>query len=142
VLLAVLIALSPVQDRPTGDAGRPTDPAPGCASCRRPEAERVLLVRNLSGTPIRELHVSTSSSNNWDEDVLGADMIDPGREVRIGMRGVGGACRVDLVAVLADGTRIVRRGFDICAGREWAIRDADAPPAMPLPANPSRTEPR
>ncbi len=54
------------------------------------------IVANNSSIPIWYLYVSPNYADNWEEDVLGDDVLMPGQEMNIIMPGFGGHCWFDV----------------------------------------------
>ena len=93
------------------------------AACRDGK-DRHVRILNDGATPIRELHASNINVLPWEDvDLLGDHLLAPGQAVTVDLEDGTCYCTYDWRAVLADRTLIVRRGFDVCADREWRIRD-------------------
>ncbi|ODT86664.1 argininosuccinate lyase [Phenylobacterium sp. SCN 70-31] len=92
-------------------------------------------VYNKTGYTISEVYVSASNADDWEEDVMEADVLADGEAVDIEFaRGTKG-CRFDLKVVYDDGTPAVWNRLDLCsvskvtlrydrnADRTWATTD-------------------
>ncbi|MFT8245379.1 hypothetical protein [Roseomonas sp. BN140053] len=67
---------------------------------------------NRARQPIREIYASPASRPDWGGDLLGSEIVPPGRSypVRLPL----GECLYDLRVVYADGRTQDRRGVDTC----------------------------
>lgn len=85
-------------------------PAAGSA-----DADRVLWVENRTGRSIHGLHVSPVESDDWEEDILGEDILEHGDRVEILLSGYEeDQCLFDLLATNPDGTRWALPTIDLC----------------------------
>lgn len=87
---------------------------------------------NRSGETIREIYVSPVTERNWGRDLLGQDVLPPGRTLAVRIAPSAG-CRHDVRVVYADGRPEERRDVDTCTITEMIFGAAPAPQA----ANPS-----
>lgn len=85
-------------------------------------ADRRVEVFNDSGVTVREFYASNVSRSTWEEDILGRNVLPPGRAVMINIDDGSGACRFDFRAVLDDGRRIEQRNIDVCRLARYVIR--------------------
>jgi hypothetical protein len=69
---------------------------------------------NGTGYDIAEVYVSAASSDDWEEDVLGEDVLENGRSVNIHFASSSSACKWDLMVVYTDGEKAEWEGFDLC----------------------------
>ena len=69
---------------------------------------------NGSGTVIREIYVSSTRTNNWGPDRLGANTLSPGGSVYINLPGSLG-CNTDIRVVFMNGASNERRGVETCS---------------------------
>ena len=70
---------------------------------------------NRTGYEIREVYVSRSATNSWEEDVLGNDTLANGRSVNIRFRGNSSNCQWDLKVVYNDGDTGEWRRLNLCS---------------------------
>ncbi len=85
---------------------------------------------NATGYTISEVYVSPSSSGDWEEDVMGRDILDDGETVKITFSAKEKTCQYDIKVVWDDGDEAFWNGFDLCTvsrvtlywdnGRAWA----------------------
>ncbi len=85
-------------------------------------ADRRVQVVNGSGSTVREFYASNISRNSWEEDILGQDVLLPGRSVSINIDDGSGACRFDFRAILADGRALEQRDVNVCQISRYVIR--------------------
>lgn len=76
---------------------------------------------NNTGYTIREVYVSTTSSDNWEEDVLGQDTLDDDSSVLIRFPHHAGGCYWDLKVVYDDDTDAHWTNFNLCTISEISI---------------------
>jgi hypothetical protein len=78
---------------------------------------------NASSSTIRELYVSPSNSSDWEEDVLGDDMLSPGQRVNITFsRFRPGHCCYDIKVVTRSGSESELHDVDLCNTRTVTYR--------------------
>lgn len=77
---------------------------------------------NRTGYTIEEVYVSSSKSDDWEEDVMGRDVLEDGESVDISFaRGTKG-CKWDLKVVYDDEEEAVWNGFDLCSISRVSLR--------------------
>ncbi len=70
---------------------------------------------NDSRIQINEVYVSTVSTDDWEEDVLGRDVLGVGETTRITFsRGVSGTCAYDIRVVTAQNRAVERANVNLC----------------------------
>lgn len=69
---------------------------------------------NRTRFPVVSLYVSPSNSPDWEEDVLGRDILPRGRSTGIAFEGNYGTCYFDIMAVFPDGSSVEKGGFNLC----------------------------
>jgi hypothetical protein len=73
---------------------------------------------NGSAITIREVYVSTSDTQNWEEDILGAEVLGPGARVNItfpAVDGDAGKCMYDIRVVGTNGAEGRMLAVNLCA---------------------------
>ncbi|WP_245965255.1 hypothetical protein [Paenirhodobacter hankyongi] len=75
--------------------------------------DRKLTVYNKSGYTITEFYGSNSGSNNWEEDILGKDVLPPGGSVTIDFNDGTGYCMFDFLVKFEDGDEMTDK-IDVC----------------------------
>jgi hypothetical protein len=76
---------------------------------------------NGSGVTIREVYVSLSTDNNWGPDRLGANVLQPGQRLSVGLPATG-VCTVDMRVVYMDGRAAERRRMETCSVADFIWR--------------------
>jgi hypothetical protein len=68
---------------------------------------------NKTGVPINNLYISETGNDDWEEDVLGADVLDDGASIEIQFSGKK-ACKWDLMVKDDEGGSVYWRKIDLC----------------------------
>jgi len=69
---------------------------------------------NRTGYTISEVYVAPTKSDEWEEDVLGLDVLNNGERVEIGFPWREDTCTYDLKVVFDDGDEAEWRKFNLC----------------------------
>lgn len=78
---------------------------------------------NRTGLTINELYVSPSKSDDWEEDVLGRDVLKQGESVEITFpRRAASSCLWDLKIVDSDGDSVEWENFDLCTAVHFTLQ--------------------
>jgi hypothetical protein len=80
------------------------------------------MIRNMTDFTIVRLYVSSSSSSEWEEDVLHSDVLKPGRSMKLRFGEDTQDCIHDIKAVFNDGDAVERRGVDLCSTNSFTFR--------------------
>jgi len=91
--------------------------APTAADAAR---QNFTLVNN-TGYTIKEVYVSTTNTNSWEEDVLGQDELDNDSSVDITFPHHAGGCYWDLKVVYEDDSDAYWKNFNLCTISEITI---------------------
>ena len=83
--------------------------------------DRRVNVVNASGQGLREIYASPVTSNSWEEDMLGSNILGSGRSMVFNIDNGSNACRYDLKAVMMNGREHVRRNVNVCVVGTWRI---------------------
>ena len=83
--------------------------------------QRHVRLANDSRQPIVEIYVSDDGDANWQGDLLGSDFLLPGGSVIVDLPDRNGNCRVDVKAVLNDGSNHIEHGVRICLDDGHAV---------------------
>ncbi|MFA5580975.1 MAG: hypothetical protein WDA25_03370 [Paracoccaceae bacterium] len=75
---------------------------------------RVVTIENKSGYIITELYGSNTGATDWEEDILGADVLLNGGSIDIDYDDGTGACMFDFLAVFEDGDEVMAEDVDVC----------------------------
>ncbi len=71
-------------------------------------------LKNKTGYEISEVYVSPSKSAEWEEDVLGQDVLGDGESVEITFSRKTKSCYWDMKVVYTDKTEAIWDGFNLC----------------------------
>ena len=74
-------------------------------------AQDFVLVNN-TGYPIYKVNVSAASTNSWEEDILGSDILPNGSSVQVNF-GVGSTQYWDIQAIFEDGSSLAWYNIDL-----------------------------
>ena len=93
-------------------------------------ADQDFTLVNATGVTIDEFYVSPVSVNDWQEDVLGIEVLEDGEEVAVKFSRDEEACAWDLMIKDKEGTEIHWENIDLCEhtritlhfkdGKAWA----------------------
>ena len=75
---------------------------------------------NKTGVEINAVYVSPSKSNDWEEDILGDDVLENGQNVRINIDDGSGACVYDFKAEFTNGQELTRSRINVCEIGEYS----------------------
>ena len=77
--------------------------------------ERDITVANKTGAVIQSLFISAVDTEDWEEDVLGLDVLADGESVEISFSGYEkGQCAFDVLATNEDGDAWLLPDVDLC----------------------------
>ena len=85
--------------------------------------DRRILLINDSSQAVYEFHASNVGRRNFEEDILGRRVLEPGQAVVINLDDQSGYCRFDFLTVMEDGRQIVRGGVNACEIESYQITD-------------------
>jgi hypothetical protein len=77
------------------------------------EDRRVKIINETDHT-IVQFYASNVGQNDWEEDILGSDMLRPGQAVTVNIDDGSGYCKYDFKAVFSDGDVLIRHNIDVC----------------------------
>ena len=87
------------------------------------EAKQDFTLVNQTGYELKELYVSPSKSNDWEEDVLGQDTLENGKQVDVHFHRAAKTCSWDLKVVYSvDSSSAVWNNIDLCSVNRITIR--------------------
>lgn len=81
--------------------------------------DRRVWIANNCNQAMTEFYASNAGTGDWEEDILGSDVLMPGRRIRINMRDGSGYCIFDFKAVFRNGREIIRRNINVCRVDTW-----------------------
>jgi hypothetical protein len=85
-------------------------------------ANRHVDIVNATGKPMVEFYASNAGTDDWEEDILGQDILQDGESFDADIDDGTGACKFDFKAVFQDGSSRVRRGVDVCSISTFTYR--------------------
>lgn len=71
-------------------------------------------IDNATDNAMTALHLSTPSTNSWEEDILGVDVVEGGESVEVTIDDDLEDCNYDMRADFDDGTHIDVRNVNFC----------------------------
>lgn len=77
-------------------------------------ADRVVTIVNNSGYTIVEFYGSNNGTTDWQEDILGADVLLHGASININFDDATGHCIFDFLAIFEDAEQVVQEDVDVC----------------------------
>ena len=82
----------------------------------------VFAFNNESSFTIVELYASPADVGDWEDDILGREILEPGETARITVRDGRQACEYDLRIVFEDGDEITDTA-DLCETESYTVND-------------------
>lgn len=76
--------------------------------------DRHVVIVNETGMTMIEFYGSNTGSGDWEEDILGQDVLPSGSRVRIDFDDASGYCMFDFRAVFEGGTVAERGNVNVC----------------------------
>lgn len=77
--------------------------------------DEILTVVNRTGYTISELYISHTGSADWEEDLLGSDILANGARTRIDFTNSEETCWWDILVVYDDGEQVAWDELDFCS---------------------------
>ena len=81
--------------------------------------DRRVRIINATGVTMTHFYASNSGENDWQEDILGQDVLRSGASVVINIDDGSGACIYDFKARFADGDELERYRINVCQITEY-----------------------
>lgn len=81
--------------------------------------DRHVTIKNRTGWTMLRLYASDSRSDDWEEDILGSDVLESGQDVRINIDDGSGACIYDFKAEFTNGQELTRSRINVCEVSEY-----------------------
>jgi len=82
-----------------------------------------LALENSSSAAVVEFYTSPSDVNEWEEDVLGVDVLGPGEAVDVTIADGRTQCFYDLRFVFSDNTVFEDHNVDLCETGSYMLSD-------------------
>ena len=84
--------------------------------------DRHVDIVNSTNDTIERFYASNVDEDDWEEDILGDDILGPGRAVTVNFDDDSGYCMFDFKAVFSDGDVLVRRRVNVCEISSYTYR--------------------
>ena len=84
-------------------------------------ADRNVKIINKTKTALFGFYASRTSTSDWEEDILGDDVIMPGGSMTINIDDGSGACKFDFKGEFEDGDEVVKNNVDVCRISEFSF---------------------
>jgi ABC-type glycerol-3-phosphate transport system substrate-binding protein len=75
---------------------------------------RKVKIINETNHTVVHFYGSNAGSESWEEDILGDEVLKPGKSVTINFEDGSGYCKFDFLAKFDDGTKAEKHGIDVC----------------------------
>lgn len=85
--------------------------------------ERKVQINNQTAYDIVEFYASNTGTTDWQEDILGTDVLPSGSSVSINIDDGSGYCKFDFLAVFDDGDKLVSSDNNVCELDEFNFTD-------------------
>jgi hypothetical protein len=85
--------------------------------------DRHVRIINNTDSILTEFYASDVESDDWEEDILGNDVLSRGESSNIDVDDGSGSCHFDFRAVFEDGTKIVDESVNVCRTRVFTYGD-------------------
>ncbi len=93
-----------------------------CATSAAAEDLQFLLT-NESSSDVTAFHVSTSSSDSWEENLIDGGILAPGYEINVLISDGQTTCVYDVLAEFADGATLEDYNLDLCEMGSYTFSD-------------------
>lgn len=94
-----------------------------CATVDAFAQDRRVRVINETGHTIVRFYGSNVGTEDWQEDILGTDVLRPDQSVVINFDDGSGYCKYDFKAEFDDGDSVTKSGVDVCEVSSFRITD-------------------
>ena len=81
--------------------------------------DRRVQINNRTSYDIIEFYASNTGTSDWQEDILGNDILPSGSSVMINIDDGSGYCKFDFLAVFDDGEQLVSSDNNVCELAEF-----------------------
>jgi hypothetical protein len=76
--------------------------------------DRRVRINNNTDYDIVQFYASNKGTDDWQEDILGSDILQAGHSVVINIDDGTGYCKFDFLAVFEDDDQVVSRNNNVC----------------------------
>ncbi|MBN1894928.1 hypothetical protein JW906_10555 [bacterium] len=98
------------------------------SACAVFAGDQDFILVNETGLTIDQLYCSPTTTKDWEEDVLGVDVLEDGENVVIRFSRDEDACEWDLKIVDEDGDNIIWTDIDLCKAETITLYYEDGEP--------------
>jgi hypothetical protein len=85
-------------------------------------ANRKVDIVNKTGMEMKHFYASNTGTSDWEEDILGRDVLDDGETFEADIDDGTGACRFDFKGVFANGNEVVKKNVNVCEISTFTFR--------------------
>jgi hypothetical protein len=117
-------------------------PAQGQPGQSRDGKDRNVVVINATNVVVNSFYASNVNRSDWEEDMLGRNVLAPGRRVKANIDDGTGACLFDFKVVFADGRSMEDRRVNVCQIASWIITPQGPRQQLPQQPVPQRQVPQ
>jgi len=103
-----------------GAAAAAPSPATAPTVQSRDGYDRHVTIKNRTGWTMLRFYASDSRKDDWEEDILGDDVLENGQNVRINIDDGSGACIYDFKAEFTNGEELTRSRINVCEIGEYS----------------------
>ena len=86
----------------------------GVSGADAQRADRHVRIINETDHTMVRFYASNIAVNDWQEDILGDDVLKPGQDVNINIDDGTGHCKYDFKAVFDNGRALVKHNVNVC----------------------------
>jgi len=88
-------------------------------------ADQDFTLVNATGVTIDEVYVSPATARDWQEDILGVDVLEDGEEAEISFSREEEECAWDILIKDSEGTEIYWEDIDLCENSRITLHFED-----------------
>ena len=81
--------------------------------------DRHVVIKNRTGWTMLRFYASDSRKDDWEEDILGREVLADGRNLRVNIDDGSGACIYDFKAQFTNGEELTRFRINVCSVSEY-----------------------
>ena len=76
--------------------------------------DRRVRINNNTSYDIVQFYASNTGTNDWEEDILGQDILPAGHSIMINIDDGSGYCKYDFLAVFEDDDQVTSNNNNVC----------------------------
>tara|TARA_R110002124_G_scaffold9586_6_gene49224 strand:+ start:3105 stop:3440 length:336 start_codon:yes stop_codon:yes gene_type:complete len=85
--------------------------------------DRRVNINNLTGSVMTEFYASNTGADDWEEDILGDQVVGAGETATINIDDGSGYCKFDFKAVFDDGAEVISADNNVCELSDFNINE-------------------